>query len=104
MQHRMTVGTHRAEVSDGINDVLAIQFGERTEVMDVDEAFNLRPVGQSKVKSADKTVGSVILDARPPRASVPFVGTYGDAHNGTLSILGAGVNLIRVGDLAETER
>jgi len=54
MQHRVTVGAHWAEVSDGIHDVLTSQVGERTEVMDVDEAFNLRPVDQSKAKGPRK--------------------------------------------------
>src|SRR4029077_13026221 len=45
-----------------------------------------------------------MLDAGPPRGGIPFIGIYGDAHNGTLSIFGAGVNLIRVGDSAQIER
>ncbi len=104
MQHRMTVGTHRAEVSDGIHDVLTTQVGERTQVMDVDESFNLRPVDQSKAKSANAATRSVMLDTCPTRGRVPFVGVYGNAHDCTLSVFRASVNLIRVGNLAGIER
>jgi len=103
MQHRMTVGTHRAEVSDGIHDVLTTQVGERTQVMDVDESFNLRPVDQSKAKSANAATCSVMLDTCPTRGRVPFVGVYGNAHDCTLSVFRASVNLIRVGNLAGIE-
>jgi hypothetical protein len=62
------------------------QVGERTEVMDVDEAFNLRPVDQSKAKSANAAACSKMLDACPTRGRVPFVGVYGDAYHCALSI------------------
>ena len=76
----------------------------RTEVMDVDEAFNLRPVDQSKAKSANAAACSKMLDACPTRGKVPFVGVYGDAYHCTLSIFRTGVNFIRVGDLAGIKR
>jgi hypothetical protein len=96
----MAVGAHREEVGDRIHDVLTRQVGERTQVMDVDEPFDLRPVHQSKVESTDATTRSVMLDARPTRGRIPLVGVYQDAHDCTLSVFGTSVNLIRVGDLA----
>jgi len=104
MQHRVTVGAHWAEVSDGIHDVLTSQVGERTEVMDVDEAFNLRPVDQPKAKSANAAACSKMLDACPTRGRVPFVGVYGDAYHCTLSIFRTSLNFIRVGELAGIKR
>ncbi len=100
MQHRMTVRTRWAEVSVGIHDVLTTQVGERTQVMDVDESSKLRPVDQSKAKSANAATRSVMLDTCPPRGRVPFVVVHGNAHDCTLSVFRASVNFIRVGNLA----
>jgi len=100
----MTVWTYWAEVNDGIHDVLTSQVGERTEVMDVDEAFNLRPVDQSKAKSANAAARSKMLDACPTRGRVAFVGVYGHACHCTFSIFRTSVNLIRVAELAGIKR
>ena len=63
MQHRMAIRAHRDQVIDGIDLMFAAGFGERYNVMYMDEPPADSSVGSRKIKAAHAAVAAPVLDA-----------------------------------------
>ena len=73
MQHRVAIGTDRAQVSDWIHGVCFILFGQGPEVMHMNVAFTYTWVHPSHVFPTHLTTRPVVLDAFPARMRIPFI-------------------------------
>ena len=74
----MTVWAHGPQVFNWIDLMLAAIFGQRTQMMHMDETFADRAVDRTEGESADDACRAVTGDAKLPGAGIAFVGVYRD--------------------------
>jgi hypothetical protein len=79
VQNVVTVGAHRPQILNWIDNILIAEFRERPDVMDMDIAIRLRSVCLTEAEVADDALGSVGLDASTPRFPVTLVRIHRNA-------------------------
>jgi len=81
----VTIGAHRQQICDRINDVLASDLRQRANVMNVDIPFRFSTIHGSKIELADAAASAVSFDALSPSFWIALVGVDNDAARCTLN-------------------
>lgn len=73
VKHGVTIGTDRAEIIDGVDEILTLPVGDRYDVVDMDEPITDRTVGVSHVNLTNRAGISPVLDTAIPSNRVSLV-------------------------------
>jgi hypothetical protein len=84
MQDGVTIGTDGTEIRVRVDLVLAPDFRQRTNVMDVNESFGYGSINIPKGRSAHRARCSMSSETGLPRALIAFVGVDRDSARRTL--------------------
>lgn len=84
VQDSMAIRTHGPQILDRIDRVCRFDFRERSQVVNVDEAFGYRSVDLAEVHGTDRAIRSVGCDTLTPRFWIALEGVDGDGSGGTL--------------------